>query len=198
MNCHSQITPSMSEVSESPFFALSPELLCIVSGDGYFRELNPIWEKTFGFTNRELQASPYTEFIHPEDRKTTIETLASLSSGTETTSFEHRFRACDGSYKWLSVKAVPLTEGFWYAHAHDITNCKQAEAKYRSIYENAVEGIFQTTPDGHYISANSALARIYGYNYAEELIAALTDIEQRNIRSQSICCILVILLMIEL
>ena len=41
-----------------------------------------------------------------------------------------------------------------------------AEAKYRSIFENAVEGIFQTTPDGHYLSANPALARIYGYDFA--------------------------------
>ena len=53
---------------------------------------------------------------------------------------------------------------------------RQAEQNYRSIYENAIEGIFQTTPDGHYISANPALARIYGYASPEELIASLTDI----------------------
>lgn len=177
MNCHSQITPSVSEVSESPLFALSPDLLCIVSGDGYFRELNPVWEKTFGFTNRELQASPYTEFIHPEDRKATIEAIASLSTGSQTTCFEHRFRASDGSYRWLSVKAVLLTEGFCYAIAHDITSCKLAVAKYRSIYENAVEGIFQTTPDGNYLSANRTLARIYGYEDTSQMREQLTDIE---------------------
>ncbi|MGK7903357.1 MAG: PAS domain S-box protein [Hormoscilla sp.] len=177
MNCHSKITISISEVSESPLFALSPELLCIVSGDGYFRELNPVWEKTFGFTNRELQASPYTEFIHPEDRKATIEAIASLSTGSQTCCFKHRFRAMNGSYKWLSWKAVPLTEGCWYAIAHDITACKLAEAKYRSIYENAVEGIFQTTPDGNYLSANRTLARIYGYEDTSEMLEQLTDIE---------------------
>lgn len=169
----------MSEVSESPLFALSPELLCIISGDGYFRELNPVWEKTFGFTASQLQASPYTEFIHPEDRETTREALASIFSGTETTCFEHRFRCGDGSYKWLSVKAVHLAEGFCYGCAHDITSCKQAEAKYRSIYENSVEGIFQSTPDGHYLSANRALARIYGYADTAEMLDALTDIEHQ-------------------
>src|SRR5450432_360652 len=50
------------------------------------------------------------------------------------------------------------------------------EKKYQSIFENAVEGIFLTTPNGHYISANPALARMYGYASPEELIAALTDI----------------------
>ncbi len=53
---------------------------------------------------------------------------------------------------------------------------RQAEAKYRSIFENAVEGIFQTTPDGSYLSVNPALARIYGYETREALISSLTDI----------------------
>ncbi|MBD1936981.1 PAS domain S-box protein [Microcoleus sp. FACHB-68] len=53
---------------------------------------------------------------------------------------------------------------------------QQSEAKYRSIFENAIEGIFQTTPEGGYISANPSLAGIYGYNSPAELIANLTDI----------------------
>jgi PAS domain S-box-containing protein len=56
---------------------------------------------------------------------------------------------------------------------------RQAEQKYRGIFENAIEGIFQTAPDGHYLSANPALARIYGYNSPEELVAALGDIERQ-------------------
>ena len=56
---------------------------------------------------------------------------------------------------------------------------RQAEEKYRSIFENVMEGIFQTTPDGHYLSANPMLARIYGYDSPEELIAAVSDIEHQ-------------------
>jgi PAS domain S-box-containing protein len=51
-----------------------------------------------------------------------------------------------------------------------------AEANYREIFENSVEGIFQTTPDGHYLRANRALARVYGYETPEQLIAHLADI----------------------
>ncbi len=54
---------------------------------------------------------------------------------------------------------------------------RQTESKYRSIFENAVEGIFQTTPEGRFLSANPALARLYGYESPEALIANLTDIE---------------------
>src|SRR5204862_3380953 len=51
---------------------------------------------------------------------------------------------------------------------------RAAEEKYRSIYEHAQEGIFQTTTEGRYLSANPALAGILGYSSPEELIASLT------------------------
>ncbi|MEG4285370.1 PAS domain-containing sensor histidine kinase [Microcoleus sp. A006_D1] len=54
-----------------------------------------------------------------------------------------------------------------------------AEAKYRSIFENAGEGIFQSTPEGRYITANPALARIYGCDSPSEVTAKFTDIEQQ-------------------
>jgi PAS domain S-box-containing protein len=53
---------------------------------------------------------------------------------------------------------------------------RQMELKYRSTFDNAVEGIFQTTPDGRFLTANRALARMYGYSSPEHLIAGLTDI----------------------
>jgi PAS domain S-box-containing protein len=56
------------------------------------------------------------------------------------------------------------------------TKLKIAESKYRSIFENAVEGIFQSTPDGRYITANPALAQILGFSTPEEVIDYYTDI----------------------
>ncbi|HEY9862223.1 MAG TPA: adenylate/guanylate cyclase domain-containing protein, partial [Candidatus Obscuribacterales bacterium] len=53
-----------------------------------------------------------------------------------------------------------------------------AEEKYRSIFENSLEGIFQTAPNGNYLSANPALAKIYGYSSPEDLIANLTNAQQ--------------------
>ncbi len=53
---------------------------------------------------------------------------------------------------------------------------QQAEEKYRSIFENATEGIFQTSPDGRYLNANPALAKLYGYESPQELIDSITDI----------------------
>ncbi len=56
---------------------------------------------------------------------------------------------------------------------------RQAEEKYRNIFENAVEGIFQTAPDGHIISANPALARIFGYESPEDLMADVSNMDAR-------------------
>jgi PAS domain S-box-containing protein len=53
---------------------------------------------------------------------------------------------------------------------------QQAEEKYRNIYENATEGIFQATLDGRFITANPSLARMHGYSSPEELMQSITDI----------------------
>ncbi len=55
---------------------------------------------------------------------------------------------------------------------------REAEARYRGIFENAVEGIFQTTPDGHFLAINPALARMLGYGSPGELMTEVTDARQ--------------------
>src|SRR5215203_582299 len=54
-----------------------------------------------------------------------------------------------------------------------------AEEKYRLIFENAVEGIFQTTVDGRFLTANPAMARILGYESPEELLGAISNIRDQ-------------------
>jgi PAS domain S-box-containing protein len=90
------------------------------------------------------------------------------------TSYLMNLRAWPAQWGDRAVIIVRLQDG--RARRHAEAERRSAEAKYRSIFEHAVEGIFQTTPDGRYISANPALARIYGYATPEELIERLTDI----------------------
>jgi PAS domain S-box-containing protein len=63
-------------------------------------------------------------------------------------------------------------------HHHTATALGESERKYRDIYENAIEGIFQTSPEGRMLSANPALARIYGYETPDEVLEALQDVSQ--------------------
>ena len=71
---------------------------------------------------------------------------------------------------------VTIGAGELVSLARDLASTKESEAQYRSIFVNAQEGIYQTTPDGKYIRVNVALARMYGYETPEELIANLTNI----------------------
>lgn len=58
----------------------------------------------------------------------------------------------------------------------EIERLKAAEAVYRSLFENALEGIYQSTPEGRYLMVNTALARMYGYQRPEEMLNQVSDI----------------------
>jgi len=97
----------------------------------------------------------------------------------------------DGRVTWALTSKLPLRDGRGqvvgtFGVSRDITELKlaqekleRAEEKYRSIVVNALDGIFQTTPEGHYLSANPALARIYGFASVEELIGERTNIAEQ-------------------
>jgi PAS domain S-box-containing protein len=80
---------------------------------------------------------------------------------------------------WPTMQLGKVMEGEIIGTESALEAVRQAEQKYRSIFEHCVIGIFQTTPEGQYLSANPALARMYGYNSSEELIGALTDINRQ-------------------
>jgi PAS domain S-box-containing protein len=92
------------------FFNQSPDLLCIAGFDGIFKRLNPAWSPLLGWTNEELQARPFLDFVHPEDRAATLAVMDQLDAGTTTLSFENRYRCKDGSWKWLRWTASPLLD----------------------------------------------------------------------------------------
>ena len=173
-----------AEVERNRYFDLSLDMLCIAGFDGKFRELNPAWQRTLGWRIDEIKQAPWLSFVHPEDQAASVRAGERLSRGEAVLGFENRYRCKDGSYKWLSWNSYPLPEEkLMFGAVRDITERKkseealrQSEEKYRSIVDNIVEGMCQSTPDGKYLSVNRAQARLYGYDSSEEMIEAMTDI----------------------
>ncbi|HOT41813.1 MAG TPA: PAS domain S-box protein [Syntrophorhabdaceae bacterium] len=95
-----------------------------------------------------------------------------------------------GGYLWAAASRLFDEEGRVIGameSIRDITEWKRAEAqlkaseeKYRGIFDNAVEGIFQTSPEGRFISVNPALAAMMGFDSPEEMIEKFTDIGRQH------------------
>jgi PAS domain S-box-containing protein len=112
----------------SRFLNLSVDMFCVAGFDGFFKNVNPSWQNTLGFTTEELSQKPYMEFIHPDDRQATVAEAEGLENGEVTLAFENRYLCKDGSYKWLLWNAVSVPERkAIYAVARDITERKRAE-----------------------------------------------------------------------
>ncbi len=159
------------------FFALSLDLMCIAGFDGYFKELNPAFENSLGWTRQELQARPWTDFLHPDDVAPTEAVRQTMIAGIPVVLHENRYRCKNGSYRWLQWTAQEIVgQQRVYAVARDITDRKQAEEalreseeRYRSVIAAMQDGIVLLDADGSITSCNAAAERILGLS-AEQMM----------------------------
>lgn len=116
-----------AEEERDRFFTLTRDLVCFAGFDGYFKLVNPAWERVLGYSKDELLARPFGEFVHPEDQAITASQAEKLSRGVEVIQFENRYRAKDGSYHWFSWNArASVSAKAIYATARDITEQKHS------------------------------------------------------------------------
>lgn len=113
---------------EDRFFAASIDMLCFLDFNGYFKRINPAWERTLGYTREELMSRPFIEFVHPDDRERTLKQNALVRGGGQALAFENRYLCKDGSFRWFRWNAAPdSSERVIYSVARDITESKKAE-----------------------------------------------------------------------
>jgi PAS domain S-box-containing protein len=111
------------------FFTLSLDLICVAGFDGYFKRVNPAWERQLGWREDELITRPYLDLIHPDDVEPTRAAASRLADGNDVIYFENRYRHKDGTWRWLLWASTPVpTDQVIYATARDITERKAADA----------------------------------------------------------------------
>ena len=147
-------------------------------------------EDVIGKTDFEVYPADLAARFSADD-KTVIDT------GVPIIDREEPARDQQGNPTWLLTSKVPLRDGQGnvvglVGTGRDITERRRAEEaqrkaeeKYRSFFENSIEGIFQTTPQGRFITANPALAQMLGYDSPEELIVSVTDLDRPIVRGSS-------------
>lgn len=146
-------------------------------------------------TNLALLHKPADELIgktlhevFPKAQADTFLTQIQESLETQQTcNIEYSHPTIEKKEVWFAASISPLDNNSVIWVARDMTERKQAEearhsaeTRYRSIFENTYEGLFQMTPDGCLLSANPGLARIYGYESAEELRTAVICLNQQR------------------
>ncbi len=121
----------LAEAEREQYFKLfqsSSDLMVIADPEGAFLKVNPACTDTLGYTESDLLAKPFMDFIHPDDKQSTIDEMARQLQRGFSLNFENRYICKDRSLRWLSWRAsYNKAEGLTYATARDITEQKKAE-----------------------------------------------------------------------
>ncbi len=161
----------------SSFFNLSPEMLAVLGEDGRFLNLNPSWEKTLGFSAAELKDIPFFELIHPQEQSIAQLEIQKLLQGQTTCRFETRCRCKNKNDRWVRWDLVHSPgESVFHLTGWDITELKETQKalaehrdKFKRLTESATEGV-AIHEKGVILEANEALAHMFGFEKAEDLI----------------------------
>jgi len=148
---------------------------------------NPAFETLFGYQQSEILGADLDSLLAPHGSMKDAAALTRRSNAGHVVREKAKRLRSDGSLVDLQILGVPISaDGKLigrFGIYEDITERRraeqaqrEAEERFRSLFENATEGIFQTTTDGRYLSVNPALARMCGFASPAEMIATVEDL----------------------
>ncbi len=148
-------------------FSISPDLIAIAGTDGYFKTINKAFEKTLGYTSKELLSKPFMDFVHPDDVKSTLDELNKVRKGKPTLKFINRYICKNGSYKWIEWNSKPVGD-IIYTIARDITDRKKNEEHLITLNKEK-QNILESISDGFFALDNNWKINYFN-NSAQEML----------------------------
>jgi PAS domain S-box-containing protein len=175
-----------SEAELRVLFASMHDAVLVIDREGVYRKIAP--------TNPGLLVRPPEELlgknlrdVFPAERAEAFRGIVQQVLDTKKNTQIEYDLIIDGRKVWFQTTVSPLNADSTLWVAHDITNRKQAEEairaaeeNYRTIFESATVGIYQSTPQGHFRSVNPVMARIFGYDSPEDMVSSVVNIEEQD------------------
>lgn len=165
-------------------FETSNDLLGVLSLEGKFVQLNPTFSKMLGWSDAHFLSRSFLEFVHPEDRESTVQALEALSRGEFLSNFTNRYILKSGEVKWIEWTCVPEVEtGLAYSIGRDVTeftakkeSLRRSELKYRGLFEKNQGIISIHDIEGNFLDVNEAGLKASGYSREELMNCNLYDL----------------------
>ena len=165
-------------------FETSNDLLGVLSLEGKFVQLNPTFSKMLGWSNEHFLSKSFLEFVHPEDRESTVQALEALSQGEFLCNFTNRYIIKSGEVRWIEWTCVPEAEtGLAYSIGRDVTeftikkeSLRRSELKYRGLFEKNQGIISIHDINGNFLDVNEAGLKASGFSSEELTTSNLYDL----------------------
>ena len=162
------------------------DLIQSVDESGMFTYVNESWTRTLGYSAQEATAMSFLDVVHPDDREHCRQIFGRLATGEHIDHVDVRFVAKDGNVVDLEGSVNCRFDGGRMVSTRgifrDLTHRrlaeaarKEAELRYRNLFENAVDGVFRMTAQGSLLTANPACARMLGYESPNDLLESINE-----------------------
>ena len=171
------------------------ELICRFRSDSTVTFVNEAYGRYFARTRKELEGHSFMPLLPEEDRESIHRQFAALSPANNLVTYSHRVISGDGHIRWVQWAVRGFFDEFgqaieYQAVGQDITerkqaedNLRQSEASFRSLVEQAPEGILIADVNGRYVEANPVACNLVGFSRAELLCKTIGDLLANEDRS---------------
>lgn len=166
----------MEADSNRAFFELTSDLLCVIGEDGYFKDVNPAWTKTLGWTKEELLSKPFIEFIHIDDHVESMKVFERKRLVDRDHPIDNRYLCKNGSFRWLRWTGSLMNEqNLRWAAAQDVTHLRREIHDQTALLESLSEGFVIRDVTGKTIRYNALVLDILDTNEEEFKTKNLKD-----------------------
>lgn len=175
INAHDITELKQAEDDRQRIFDMSLDMLAVIAFNGYFKELNPAWSKTLGWSLQELKDKSWLDLVVEQDHESSLAVSQRLAKGESVIGFENRCLCKDGSFRWLAWSSYPnIKQQRIFSAVRDITNRRRLEDELRQLA--TADPLTGASNRRHFIERATAELR-RSKRYGSQMAVVMLDID---------------------